>query len=396
MSTPNLARGTPSGSAWLQQLRVAVLVVVAAFFGYRYVALRAAIYLALFFFLAALAVLWWRRVLPQRLEGLVFSSAVSLVFLDLVFYQINLTEMISAVGRLNFLFLIPSTALIVLSFMLRSARWGWLLRNTKTIPFISLLSGFSVGIAANMILPARAGEFIRAFVLGRREGLSKTTVFATVVLERIFDGLTVLLALVGVVLFMGVRGSEVQYMGLAGAAFYVGAITAIVLVYFKEEWLEHWLRRLLPAALREPAIGLLRAFAEGLTSIRSWRQLTMITLLSIASWVVIAASFWPVLEAFDFGAAVPLYTPFLLIATLGLALMIPAAPAGIGPFQYACLLTLRIVFAPVLMTLGSDFNENAAAFSLVAHLSQAGPEIVMGLIFFLFEGLSLRDVQVEQ
>jgi glycosyltransferase 2 family protein len=194
---------------------------------------------------------------------------------------------------------------------------------------------------------------------------------------------------------MGVRGTEVQYMGLAGAAFYVCAIAAIVLVYFREEWLEHWLRRLLPAVFREKAIGLLRAFAEGLTSIRSWRQLAMVTLLSLASWVVIAASFWPVLAAFDFGAAVPLYTPFLLIATLGLALMIPAAPAGIGPFQYACLLTLRIVFAPMVVALGGDFNEKAAAFSLVAHLSQAGPEIIMGFIFFLFEGLSLRDVQAD-
>jgi uncharacterized membrane protein YbhN (UPF0104 family) len=75
--------------------------------------------------------------------------------------------------------------------------------------------------------------------------------------------------------------------------------------------------------------------------------------------------------------------------------MIPAAPAGIGPFQYASLLTLRIVFAPAVVALAGDFNEKAAAFSLVAHLSQAGPEILVGLIFFLFEGLNLRDVQAE-
>jgi uncharacterized membrane protein YbhN (UPF0104 family) len=140
---------------------------------------------------------------------------------------------------------------------------------------------------------------------------------------------------------------------------------------------------------------LLRAFGDGLASIRSWRQLAMIALLSLAAWLVIALSFWPALVAFDFGAPVPLHTPFLLIATAGLALMIPAAPAGIGPFQYACLLTLRIAFAPALLSLAGDFNEKAAAFSLVAHLSQAGPEILMGLIFFLFEGLNLRDVRTD-
>ena len=394
MSTPVLVRSAGAEPFRLEWLKVAVLMLVAVFFGYRYLTLLAPFYAALCLTLLALAVLSWRRMLPERLEGLAFSSAVSLVFLDLVFYQIDLGAMLGAVSRLNYGFLVPTSALIVLSFLIRSARWGWLLRNTRAVPFISLLSGFSIGIAANMILPARAGEFIRAYVLGRREGLSKTTVFATVVLERIFDGLTVLLALLGVVLFMGVRGPEIQAMGFAGAAFYIGAIAAIVLVYFKEPWLERRLR-LLPAAIADKAIALLRAFADGLASIRSWRQLAMITLLSLVTWIVIALSFWPALAAFDFGAPVPPYTPFLLIATAGLALMIPAAPAGIGPFQYACLLTLRIAFAPALLSLAGDFNEKAAAFSLVAHLSQAAPEILMGLIFFLFEGLSLRDVRTD-
>ena len=80
------------------------------------------------------------------------------------------------------------------------------------------------------MLPARAGEFIRAYVFGRRTALSKTTVFATVVLERVFDGLSVLLALVLVVLIIGVRSPEMQYMGLAGAAFYVGALALLVVI----------------------------------------------------------------------------------------------------------------------------------------------------------------------
>jgi len=296
---------------------------------------------------------------------------------------------------LNYLFLIPSTLLVALSFVARAIRWGWLLRQSKVVPFMSLLAGLSIGIAANMVLPARAGEFIRAFVLGRREGLSKTTVFATVVLERIFDGLTILLSLLLVILIIGVRSPEIQYMGLAGAAFYVGAIVAMIVVYFQKGWLEGWIIRLLPRSLSERLVALLDSFVSGLESIRNWRQLTMIMVLSLVTWVIIAASFWPVLQAFNFGPAVPLYTPFLLIATLGLALMIPAAPAGIGVFQYACLLTLRLVFAPYATALVTGFDERAVAFSLVVHLSQAVPEVLMGFIFFLFEGLSLQEVQAD-
>lgn len=376
-----------------ESIRSFLLGMLSVYFLYRYLSLGTGTYLVFVATLLIVLVAGVTGVLALKWQNLSLNLAISLLFLDLVFYRIDFQAMFQAVTGLNYLFLVPSTAFLVLAAFVRAWRWGWLLRSSKPVPFVSLLSALSIGVAANMVLPARAGEFIRAYILGRRENLSKTTVFATVVLERIFDGLTVLLFLLLVVsFFIGTHVPEIQYMGVAGALFYVGAIGGLVLVYNRVSWLESLLGKVLPAAFGSKLIGLIRAFAEGLESIRNFRQLAAIVLSSLLFWSVIAASFWPVLKAFDFGPPVPLYTPFLLVATLSLALMIPAAPAGIGLFQYACFLTLRIVFAPYAATLVAGFDERVAAFSLVVHLSQAVPEILMGLIFFFYEGFSLQEV----
>ena len=124
--------------------------------------------------------------------------------------------MLDALGAVNYLFLIPSTLLIVLSFLVRAYRWRWFFPAGHSIPLVSSLSALSIGIAANSVLPARVGEIIRAYVLGRRERLSKTTAFATIVLERVFDGLTILLFLLLVVFLIGIRNPQLHYMALAG------------------------------------------------------------------------------------------------------------------------------------------------------------------------------------
>lgn len=378
-----------------EYLRAGAFIALSAFYLYRYVSLGPPTYLALGCVLLLFAGLSATGRLATKWQSLALNLAVSLLFLDLVFYQVDFRGMLAAVGQLNYLFLIPATILLVLSSLVRAWRWGWLLRAEGFIPFVSLLSALSIGVAANMVLPARAGEFVRAFVLGRRERLSKTTVFATVVLERVFDGFTILFFLLMVIVLAGVSSPELRYMGLAGSMFYLAMIAVLALLYFKAGWLERLARAVLPQSIQERTLALMHSFVDGLATIRNVRQLAVVAALSLLTWVLIAASIWPVLTAFDFGAPVPYYTPFLLVATLGLGLMLPAAPAGIGVFQYVCVLTLRLVFSSGSEALAPDFYEQAAAFSVVLHLAQALPEVLMGLGFFLWEGLTLQDVRSE-
>ena len=372
-------------------LQAGLMSLSAIYFIYRYLTQPATIYLifaSLFVFL-----LLAHRALPLRWRGLATNLGFSLIFLDLVFHQVDLALMFRSLREANYWMLIPAVSFLVVSYPLRAWRWGWLLRQTKDVNFSSLLSTFAIGIAANIVMPARAGEFLRAYLLGHKEGISKTTVFASVVVERICDGLTVVFSLLFVVALIGFRRQEMKYMAVLGLAFYFGVILALALLYFRKGFVIGLAKAVLPEKLSARAIGLFESFLAGVRILRDWRQVGMIVLLSLLTWAAIGLSLWPVLLAFDFGAPVPSYTPLLLIGILGLSVMIPT-PGGVGPFQYGCLLGLRITFASGMSTLPADFDEKAAAFSLVLHLSHLIPEVIVGLAFFLGESIRWEEVGV--
>jgi uncharacterized protein (TIRG00374 family) len=332
-------------------------------------------------------------VLSIRQQTLALNVGISLVFLDLVFGQIEWSSMLAALVKANYWMLLPSFALVVVSLFLRTWRWQWLLRAVGRVPFGPAFRAANIGIGANMVLPARAGEFLRAYVLGRATGNSKTAIFATLVVERIFDGLTILLSLVGVVL-LGVRSPELKRIGVVGGLFYIGALAGVFLFYFRQAWFASIVARLLPENWATRVLNLLRAFADGLHVLRDGRQLLVVSLQSVLIWFVIGWSFYPVMLAFDFGAPVPLFAPFLLLPLLALGLTVPSAPGGVGIMQYMGKLAVHLSFAAVGARLAPDFAEQAAAFSLLMHFSQAAPEIALGAWAFLAEGLAWDEVEV--
>jgi uncharacterized protein (TIRG00374 family) len=328
-------------------------------------------------------------------QTLALNIGISLVFLDLVFARIEWESMLAALAQANYWMLLPSFALVVLSLFLRTWRWQWLLRAVAEVPFGPAFRAANIGIGANMILPARAGEFLRAYVLGRATGTSKTAVFATLVVERIFDGLTILLSLLVVVL-LGVQSPELKRLGMVGGVFYLGALAGVFIFYFRQAWFASIIENLLPETWSVRALNLLGAFVEGLKVLRNGRQLLVVSLQSLLIWFVIGWSFYPVTLAFNFGDRVPLFTPFLLLPLLALGLTIPGAPGGVGIMVYMGVLALQLSFTAVGATLALDFAEQAAGFSLLMHFSQAAPEVALGAWAFLAEGLTWGQVGAGQ
>ena len=124
---------------------------------------------------------------------LFFSVLISTLFLILAFNRVNLYELKDTLETANYIYLIPAVLLTILSLWIRAVRWGYLLQPVKKININSLFSATAIGLMANNLLPARLGEFVRAYVIGKKELISKSASFATIVVERIFDGLTILL-----------------------------------------------------------------------------------------------------------------------------------------------------------------------------------------------------------
>jgi uncharacterized protein (TIRG00374 family) len=371
--------------------RSIILLALAAFFVFRYVQppSQGTMHLILAIVFGGLGLLGLVKVLSRRWLNVALNVGISLFFLDFVFSEIDLGEVGAALAQANYLMLIPSTIFVLLHIYFRTVRWQWLLKPLGDVPFWPAFRGLVIGITGNALLPARAGEFIRAYVLGRRTGLSKSGVFATLVIERIFDGLTVLLVLLAVIIW-GVQDEILRTVGILGGIFYVGAIIALIIFMAKRQWIDSVVNRFVPEKWAEPIVGLLDGFSSGLTVLKNPGQLAMVTLYNILTWVMIPISFWFALQAFDFGVPVPWQAAVLMLPMMALGLTIPGAPGGVGAVQAAVKVTLDVTFAGQEVT--PNFDETVAAASIVIHVSQFIPEIIPGIISFFYEGLTPSDI----
>lgn len=366
-----------------------LILVIAAFFGYRYIQLGHLVYLAYIVAFGGLGLLSLINQLPQRWQNLTFNLGISLFFLDFVFAEISLADVFKAMANADYRMLLLSMGMILLHIYFRTVRWQWLLKPMGQVAFWPACRALLIGITGNTVLPARAGEFLRAYVLGRSTGLAKTGVFATLVVERIFDGLTVLLVLL-VVIIWGVHNERLQLIGILGAIFYVGVMVGLIVFMLKRHWADALINKFLPPHLAKRVLGLLDGFSSGLAVLKNPSQLAMVTFWNMLTWGIILISFWFGLLAFDFGSPLPWQAPVLMLPAMALGLTVPAAPGGVGLVQAAIKLTLDLTYAG--LPVASNFQESVAAAGILIHFTQFAPEVIPGIFCFMYEGLSTREV----
>lgn len=370
-------------------IRGVFIVAVAAFFGYRYFLLGFPVYLAYILIFGALGLLSLVNLAPVRWQNLGLNLGISLLFLDFVFAEISLAEVAKAIATADYRMLLLSMLAVTAHMYFRVVRWQWLLKPMGEVKFWLAFRAFVIGITGNAVLPARAGEFLRAYVLGRSTGLPKTGVFATLVIERIFDGLTVLLVLLAVII-LGVHNEQLQIVGILGAIFYAGVMVGLIVFMVKRHWADAIINKFLPKPLAQKTLGLLDGFSSGLAILKNPSLLAMVTLWNILTWAFIPISFWLALLAFDFGSPVPWQAPVLMLPAMALGLTVPGAPGGVGLVQAAIKLTLDLTYAE--LPVAANFKEVVGAASLLIHLTQFAPEVIPGIFAFMLEGLSTKEV----
>lgn len=374
-------------------VRGLVILLLAGFFVYKYFQLDHLIYPIYVLTFGILGVLSLSNTLSARWQNLSMNLGISLFFLDFVFAEINLVAVGQAIVNADYLLLSLSMAVMLVHVFFRTRRWQWLLKPMGEVTFWPACRALLIGIAGNAVLPARAGEFLRAFVLGRSAGLSKTGVFATLVVERIFDGMTVLLVLLGVII-LGIRDERLQTVGILGGVFYVGIIIGLFLFITRRHWIDALINRFVPNNFVGKILELLDGFSSGLEVLKNPRQLVMVTIYNVLTWVFVPISMWLTLLALDFGAPVPWQAPVLMLPVMALGLTVPAAPGGVGLVQTAIKITLELTF--VNLAVASNFDEAVAAAAILIHITQFAPEVIPGMFFFMYEGLSTSDIKSGQ
>jgi uncharacterized protein (TIRG00374 family) len=271
--------------------------------------------------------------------------AITGVFLYLVLRQIDTQALARAVLHAQYAWLAPAFVVYIFGYLIRAVRWKFLLNAVKPLPWPRLLPPLILGFTVNNLLPARAGEFVGAYVVGKREGVSKTAAFATVVMQRVYDGLVMVLLAVVVLAFYRLpahaAGGESNFAGMVNLVIKATAAVFVLLfiaLFVMITWQEHftgWLQKfslLLPAALRPKVEKLLASFLEGLAVMRNRRDSLLAFLFSVVAWTGESAAYYFVMRAF--GLALPPYAAVMLMAVINLGIMVPSSPGYIGPFEF--------------------------------------------------------------
>jgi glycosyltransferase 2 family protein len=280
----------------------------------------------------------------------------------LVFRQVDLRSLGEALVTAQYGWLLPALAVYLLGYLARAVRWKFLLNSIKPLPWTRLLPPLILGFTVNNVLPARAGEFVGAYVVGKREGISKTAAFATVVMQRAYDGLVMVLFAVIVLYWfrvpLSVSGGDADFVGVMNtiikitASLFVFLFIALFLVMTWKEKSAGALSRLaalLPASLQRPVEKILHSFLEGLSVLRNRRDSLAAFGLSVAAWTGESAAYYFVLLAF--GIALPPYAALMLMAIINLGIMVPSSPGYIGPFEFFGVGTLLLFGVPKSVSL---------------------------------------------
>ncbi|MDD2694718.1 MAG: lysylphosphatidylglycerol synthase transmembrane domain-containing protein [Anaerolineales bacterium] len=320
---------------------------------------------------------------------------ISALFLYLFLRDVDFERLWEEIRLANYWWILPGVAVYFVALWVRAWRWHYLLRPVKPIPTRAIFPVVAIGYAGNNIFPARAGEVVRAVLLKRKEGVSISASLATILVERVFDGV-VMLAFVFVNLAELTRLSNfhlsigslrvsIQDVALWGSAVFFGALAVFLVgAMFPDQTMRlvRWgVQRLFPSRLQETALNLSERFLQGLASLRSPQEALMVFLTSLVIWLLETVKYWFVMHAFRF--SVSFFALMLMNGVVNLATTIPSAPGYLGTFD-----------APgvaVLVAYGVD-TSLAAGYTLVLHGALWFPVTALGLYYMWREGVKWGEM----
>lgn len=311
---------------------------------------------------------------------------ISALFLWIALRGLKLSEVWADIRSANYWWLIPSVAVYFIGVWVRTWRWDYMLRPLKHIPVARLFPVVVIGYMGNNIYPFRAGELLRAYVLKQREGVAVGASLATVIVERVFDGLVMLMFVFIGLPFFPLPPNYRALVIMASVAFFGALILFFVLAAFPAQMqrLVDWVAaRFLPVRVGAAVRDFTTRFLEGLISLRSFRNVLMIFFTSLLIWLLETLKYWFVMHAFDFGTAdVTFFALMLMNGVVNLATTLPSAPGYVGTFDTPGIKVLELygVASPV-----------ATAYTLVLHAALWLPITLLGGYLMIREGLGWAD-----
>jgi glycosyltransferase 2 family protein len=314
--------------------------------------------------------------------GLVLVGfAVSAGFTFLALRNVRLGDVWDSLRQSNYWWAVPSVGLLGVALALRALRWQFLFAAATRPPYRPVLSATILGQFFNNVLPARAGEAARVIALNRSARTSQAEIVATVVVERVYDVLALLVLLFMLLPWLP-HVSWLHAAAILAIVLVVGTATAVLLL---ARFGERPFRVLLRPLTRLPFLSLERTeraaagFLRGSASLREPWLAAIALVLTMASWVLLALSAWVLMLGFDLDLS-PLAGALVSVA-VGLSLVLPSSPAAVGVFETAALTALKAYEVP---------KSDALSYALVLHAVNFFPYVAAGAVVLQAHAMSLR------
>ncbi|HET7153492.1 MAG TPA: lysylphosphatidylglycerol synthase transmembrane domain-containing protein [Candidatus Kapabacteria bacterium] len=342
----------------------------------------------------------------KKLLRIFFAVVITAVSLYFAFRRVDMGNVWESLVKANYVWVFIAVLVMFLSHVARALRWQVMLRSVKKVSVVNSFSAVMIGYALNQITP-RGGELLRPYILGKRENISKSMLLATIVIERTFDLLSLLvIIIISIVVYsshfsdtivsMLREGEWTKNMGInsMGDVFrvialpFAVALAAMLWLLFSRAGQKILLLplRLLPQRFQTKIEELLSAFKEGMRVVRSGGQIYWVLFYTVCIWLMyVSQIYFPFfalhLDAYHltFGDA------FILLAIISIAVTIAPTPGAIGVYHFFCI-------EGMVLFLNIDYK-TSAAFATLTHGFGYIFMLVTGALFYIRENVTWKEVQ---
>jgi glycosyltransferase 2 family protein len=325
----------------------------------------------------------------MRSWRIIAGFLISGVFLFISLRGQDFGAVADSLREVNYWLILLALPLYILGIAVRALRWSVLLRPIASLTVKQLVPINAVGLMANNVLPLRTGEVVRAYALSTHYGVSKSSTLGTIAVERIFDGITMLLFIAVSMIFVTLT-SELRHVTILAVVLFTAALAVMALLAHGGEFRDRFLRLVmgpLPDSFSNRATRMADSFFEGLGVFRNRAGLALVSGLSILAWLIEAGVYWLVAHAFggELAAAMKIPETLLTVGIANLSTLIPSSPGYVGPFEAAIILVVHGA-----MNLP---RELALSYAVLLHSLLYFPVTIWGIFEWSRLHLSLRQVE---
>ena len=328
---------------------------------------------------------------------LIIGLSIAALAIFLTFRNIPVDELLESFQKANYIYLFPVAVIILISYTVRVYRWRVLVDQIKPVSANQLFPPMMIGFLGNM-LPMRAGEIFRAYLLKKKTNIPFAGSLATIMVERMFDVLMLNILFTWILIFYSdLFDSNTLWLGFVPSeiAFNFGCLNGVILcflialIYFivhKTSFILRITNQItapFPISWQKKCQHLLETFSQGLVVIKNSKALLKVGLYSLLDWVLLTFSAYPMYLAFDLNNKT-------IESMLVLAVMVPIfmtllpTPGFVGSVQAG-------VFVALHKIMGED-EAVAAAYGMVGWAWGLSLQILVGLYFLFREHISWRTL----